>query len=57
MDWVGGGCVWLSEECVLGHEYHLTGSPAQTTFGAGAEAEGVDRAHLQPHLLAPEVLQ
>ena len=28
-----GGCVWLSEECVLGHEYHLTVSTAQTTFG------------------------
>ena len=28
-----GGCVWLSEECVLGHEYHLTVSDAQTTFG------------------------
>ena len=33
VDWVGGGCVWLSEECVLGHEYHLTVSTAQTTFG------------------------
>ena len=28
-----GGCVWLSEECMLGHEYHLTVSNAQTTFG------------------------
>ena len=33
VDWVGGGCVWLSEECVLGHEYHLTVGSAQTTFG------------------------
>jgi len=29
----GWMCVWLSEECALGHEYHLTVSNAQTTFG------------------------
>ena len=28
-----GGCVWLSEECVLGHEYHHTVGNTQTTFG------------------------
>ena len=31
--WIGrGGCVWLLEECVLGHEYHLTVSNAQKTW-------------------------
>ena len=33
VDWVGGGRLWLSEECALGHEYHLTVNNAQTTFG------------------------
>ena len=28
-----GGRLWLSEDCALGHEYHLTVSDAQTTFG------------------------